>query len=83
MIFDEDAEIDFQNVELLVRIEYLENVCSSISSMFTAISNASSTQFEVEIMIGMFISELSEVSRLDEWRVVSFEKFKSVKKLSF
>ena len=83
MILDEDAEIDFQNVELLVSIEYLENVCSSISSVFTEISNAPSTQFEAEIMIGMFISELSEVSRLDEWRVVSFEKFKSVKKISF
>ena len=83
MILDEDAEIDFQNVELLVSIEFLENVCSSISSVFTEISNASSTQFEVEIMIGMFISELSEVSRLDKWRVVSLEKFKSVKKISF
>ena len=83
MILDEDAEIDFQKYELLVSIEYLENVCSSISSVFTAITNAPSTQLEVEIMIGMFISELSKALRLDEWRVVSFEKFKSMKKLSF
>ena len=86
-ISDEDAEIDFQKVELLVNIEYLENVSGSIFSVFTAISKAPSTWFEVENMIEMIISELSEVSRwLDEWRVVSFfkaEKFKSVKQLSF
>ena len=60
--------------------------------MFNAVSNAPSTLFKVEnvyqrIMIKMFISELSEVSRwLDEWRMVSFfkaEKFKSVNQLSF
>ena len=67
MILDEDAEIDFQKVELLIGIEYLENVCSSISSVFNAISNAPSTLFKVENMIKMFITKLSEVSRwLDE-----------------
>ena len=67
MILDEDAEIEFQKFELLVGIEYLENKCSSISSVFNAISNAPSTLFKVENMINMFISKLSEVSRwLDE-----------------
>ena len=62
VILDEDAGIDFQKFELLVGIEYLENKCSSISSVFNAISNAHSTLFEVKIMIKMFIGKLSEVS---------------------
>ena len=43
--------------------------------MLTAISNTPSTMFEIQNMIEMIISELSEVSRwLDEWPVVSFFK---------
>ena len=67
VILDEDAGIDFQKFELLVGIEYLENKCSSISSVLNAISNAPSTLFKAENMIKVFISKQSEVSRwLDE-----------------
>ena len=56
MILDEDAEIDFQKFELF-GIEYLENKCSSISSVLNAISNAPSTLFKAENMIKVFISK--------------------------
>ena len=40
VILDEDAEVDFQKFEVLVAIEYLVNKCSSISSVFNAISSS-------------------------------------------
>ena len=78
LISDEEAEIDFQKVELLESIKYLKKVCGKISSAFTAVNDAPSTWFTDE-QIKTF-SKLTEASRwLNEWRVASFfkaEKFK-------